>query len=421
MSKEKLIDLDQEQLGLLEAILKRHIPDKTVWAYGSRVTWKAGETSDLDLAIFGCDSMEIYDLKEALEESDLLISVDVVDWENIPEKFKENIRKKYVILQKKRELGGWREVKLGDVVCFQRGHDLSKSKMELGDIPVAGSNGIIGYHNIATTRAPGLTIGRSGNIGTPKLYKIDFWAHNTTLYSKDFFGNDEVFIFYLLQTLDLSGFNSGSAVPTLNRNYIHELNIKLPPLPEQKAIAEVLSSLDDKIDLLHRQNQTLEDMAQALFREWFVIGVDERWEKKSLSHFGVVICGKTPSKKNHKYFGGKIPFIKIPDMHGKTFVFDVTDTLTEKGKNSQGNKTLPPKSICVSCIATVGLVSMNAFESQTNQQINSIIPEKDEYRYYIYLFYEIIKEFVGSNGKWRYCNHEFKYWKLCQNYGSDCE
>ena len=271
MSKEKLIDLDRDQLDLLHTILKRHIPGKTVWAYGSRVEWKAGETSDLDLAVFSCDPMEIYDLKEAFEESDLLISVDVMDWESIPDDFKENIRKKYVVLQEKPgKPDGWREVKLGDVVRFQRGHDLPKSKMKKGDVPVAGSNGIIGYHNTATTRAPGITVGRSGNIGAAKLYKTDFWAHNTTLYVKDFFGNDEVFIFYLLQTLDLSGFNSGSAVPTLNRNYIHELDISVPQLHEQKAIAEVLSSLDEKIDLLHRQNGTLEDMAQAIFRKWFV-------------------------------------------------------------------------------------------------------------------------------------------------------
>ena len=101
MSKERLIDLDQEQLGLLEKIIKRYIPNRTVWAYGSRVTRKADKISDLDLAVFGCDGSEIYDLKEALKESDLLVSVDVINWESIPESFKENIREKYVVLQEK--------------------------------------------------------------------------------------------------------------------------------------------------------------------------------------------------------------------------------------------------------------------------------------------------------------------------------
>ena len=178
---------------------------------------------------------------------------------------------------------------------------------------------------------------------------------------------------------------STSAYPSLKPSDIESLKILLPPLPEQRAIAGVLSSLDDKIDLLHRQNQTLEALAQTLFRQWFIEEAEEDWEERPLSFFGEIVCGKTPSKKEPELFGGDIPFIKIPDMHGNVFIFSTTDTLSESGKNSQFNKTLPAKSICVSCIATVGLVSMNIVESQTNQQINSIIPNKPEYRYFLFL------------------------------------
>jgi len=186
----------------------------------------------------------------------------------------------------------WRECKLEDACIFQRGHDLPKTDMLSGNIPVAGSNGIIGYHSIATTKGPGITIGRSGNIGTPKFYQTDFWAHNTVLYVKDFKKNNEKFIFYFLHIFDFAGFNAGSAVPTLNRNHIHEIPILLPPLPEQKAIAAVLSSLDDKIDLLHRQNKTLEAMAETLFRQWFVEEADEGWEEVTLGDFFPVQTGK---------------------------------------------------------------------------------------------------------------------------------
>ncbi|NOY57352.1 MAG: restriction endonuclease subunit S, partial [Calditrichaeota bacterium] len=156
----------------------------------------------------------------------------------------------------------WKKCKLGDAITLQRGHDLPKSKMKSGNIPVAGSNGIIGYHNKATTKGPGITIGRSGNLGIAYFYKQDFWAHNTTLYVKDFKGNDELFIYYLLKNFNFKQYNVGSAVPTLNRNHIHPIDIIIPPLPEQKAIAAVLSSLDDKIDLLHRQNKTMEVLAE---------------------------------------------------------------------------------------------------------------------------------------------------------------
>jgi type I restriction enzyme S subunit len=182
----------------------------------------------------------------------------------------------------------------------------------------------------------------------------------------------------------------------INLTVLKSLPVPIPPLSEQRAIASVLSSLDDKIDLLHRQNKTLEAMAETLFRQWFVEEVDEEWEEKPLSFYGTIICGKTPSKKVQSYFNGDIPFIKIPDMHGNVFLFDTIDSLTEEGKRSQTNKTLPPKSICVSCIATVGLVSLNAKESQTNQQINSIIPNEDYYRYYLYLTMRSLYDLLHS-------------------------
>ena len=202
---------------------------------------------------------------------------------------------------------------------------------------------------------------------------------------------DHLFLFYFFKSRigqhELLQNESQVGVPSISSplTSLKSVTILLPPLPEQRAIASVLSSLDDKIDLLHRQNKTLEAMAETLFRQWFVEEADEGWEEKPLSFYGNIICGKTPSKKVKSYFNGDIPFIKIPDMHGNVFLFDTSDSLTEAGKQSQLNKTLPQKSICVSCIATVGLVSLNAKESQTNQQINSMVPDEDYYRYYLYL------------------------------------
>lgn len=177
----------------------------------------------------------------------------------------------------------------------------------------------------------------------------------------------------------------GTTIKNVSLKTMREYPFSLPLLPEQRAIAGVLYSLDDKIDLLHRQNDTLEALAQTLFRQWFMEEAEDDWEEKELSFFGDIICGKTPSKKEPEYFDGEIPFIKIPDMHGNVFIFNTSDTLSETGKKSQTNKSLPAMSICVSCIATVGLVSINIVESQTNQQINSIIPSKDEYRYFLFL------------------------------------
>ena len=169
-----------------------------------------------------------------------------------------------------KEMSEWKEYKLGDVITFQRGHDLPKAKMISGNYAVAGSNGIIGYHNNYTTKGPGVTIGRSGNIGTPYYYYQDFWAHNTVLYIIDFKFSHPKFIYYFLKTFDFFILNAGSAVPTLNRNHIHEIKVKVPEKFEQLQITSILEILDDKIDLLHRQNKTLEQLAKTLFRQWFV-------------------------------------------------------------------------------------------------------------------------------------------------------
>lgn len=115
-----------------------------------------------------------------------------------------------------------------------------------------------------------------------------------------------------------------------------------------------------------------------------------------MSDFGNIICGKTPSKKVDEYYNGNIPFIKIPDMHGNIFVFKTNEYLSKLGSQTQINKFIPKKSICISCIATVGVVSMNAFKSHTNQQINSIVPKKEHYRYFLYLYMKNLYDYLQS-------------------------
>ena len=167
-------------------------------------------------------------------------------------------------------MGEWKEYRLGNILNFRRGHDLPKTQMQAGRIPVAGSNGIIGYHNIATPISPCITIGRSGNIGIPNIYD-NCWAHNTVLYVDDFKGNYPLYLYYLLKILPISSFGGGSAVPTLNRNHIHPLLVKhTTNISTQIKIASILKSLDDKIENNKRINENLEQQAQALFKSWFI-------------------------------------------------------------------------------------------------------------------------------------------------------
>ncbi len=164
----------------------------------------------------------------------------------------------------------WKEVRLGDVLNLRRGYDLPHSEMKGGKIPVAGSNGVIGTHNIATSIEPCITVGRSGSAGSTFIYDRA-WAHNTTLYIDDFKGNEPKYLYYLLLSLPLKKMAGGSAVPSLNRNHIHPLKINFPvALETQRRIASILSSLDDKIAINRRICENLEAQAQALFKHWFI-------------------------------------------------------------------------------------------------------------------------------------------------------
>lgn len=160
---------------------------------------------------------------------------------------------------------------LGDLIEFQRGYDLPKAEIKKGPYPVRSSNGLLGYHNEFKVNGPGITIGRSGTVGIPHLIKENFYAHNTTLFIKDFKGNNVEYIFYLLKHLNLGDRKSGTGVPTMNRNHLHPLTIlAYKDLANQKKIAKVLSDLDAKIEVNNKINTELESMAKLIYDYWFV-------------------------------------------------------------------------------------------------------------------------------------------------------
>ena len=160
---------------------------------------------------------------------------------------------------------------LGDLVEFQRGYDLPKSKFVEGKYPVQSSNGILGYHNEYKVEGPGITIGRSGTVGNPHLIRENFFPHNTSLFVKEFKGNDIEYIYYLLQYLDLGNQKSGSGVPTMNRNHLHPIKIRAyrDKTCQQRTI-KILSLIDKKIQINNQINQELEVMTKTLYDYWFV-------------------------------------------------------------------------------------------------------------------------------------------------------
>ncbi len=164
----------------------------------------------------------------------------------------------------------WSNGKLGDYIELKRGYDLPKAKRFAGTVPLVSSSGVSDQHDVAMVKGPGVVTGRYGTIGQVFYVESDFWPLNTTLYVRDFKGNDPKFIHYFLKTLDFLAYSDKAAVPGVNRNHLHEAVVIVPPLHAQREIGIFLSALDDRISLLRETNATLEAIAQALFKSWLV-------------------------------------------------------------------------------------------------------------------------------------------------------
>ena len=240
--------------------------------------------------------------------------------------------------------------------------------------------------------------------------------------------SDKTFVDYTSKTS-----KEGAKMPRGDKNAIIRFPISLPDISEQKNIGSILVALDKKIQSNQRINKTLEDIGKAIFKSWFVdfdpvrakiercstglpdeistlfpsemlnseIGeIPQGWDNVKISDLGDVVCGKTPSTKNPLNFGGDFPFITIPDMRRGLVNTNSERKISQLGANSLKGKMLPAGSICVSCIATPGLVTLTTKDSFTNQQINSIIPKSKnacEYLLFAMLnFGETIKSAGGG-------------------------
>jgi type I restriction enzyme S subunit len=201
-------------------------------------------------------------------------------------------------------------IALNNLIILQRGFDLPEIERVTGNIPVVASTGIIGSHNIAKVKGPGVVIGRSGSIGGGQYVAGDFWPLNTTLWVKDFKEHNPRFIYYVLKNIDFSRFNFGTGVPTLNRNHIANIKVLAFDKSQEEKISDILSKYDDLIENNRRRIELLERSARLLYKEWFVRlrfpghehtpiidGIPEGWENTKITNLCYVIDGTHDSPK----------------------------------------------------------------------------------------------------------------------------
>ena len=415
-SETPLIDIRPDHWAIVHAILQKHVPHYEVWAFGSRATWKAKEFSDLDLAIISDKPLSLdvsASLSEDLSESDLPWKVDVVDWASTSASFRTIIERDKVVLQEaKRELGmvnEWKSSTVGEFCPFIYGKALPERSRILGMFPVISSAGVSGSHNEPLVTTAGIVIGRKGTVGSVTLSKSAFWPIDTAFYIADEPQRDLRFTYYLLKTLGLHHMNSDSAVPGLNRDNVHALKIFVPGLQEQRAIAHILGTLDDKIELNSKQNETLESMARTMFNAWFVdfepvrAKMEGRWQRgQSLpglpahlydlfpdrlvesergeipegwrhSTIGeeVTVCGgSTPSTKEPEFWEGGQHYWATPkDLSALNFpvLLDTDRKITDAGLTKISSGLMPAGTVLLSSRAPIGYLAVAEVPIAINQ------------------------------------------------------
>jgi len=215
-------------------------------------------------------------------------------------------------------------------------------------------------------------------------------------------GIDQTFLFYFLANWDFvnlaDGGEGGTRMPRADWNFLKTTKWQLPSLPEQKAIASILSSLDDKIDLLHRQNATLEKLAETLFRQWFVEEAKEEWEEGTLDEILTVKGGTTPSTATKEYWDGNIHWTSPRDVTNLNgiFLFDTERKITEAGLRQIGSGLLPKGVLLMSSRAPVGVLAFAEIPVAINQGYIAIIDDKGFSKEFIYLWLKENMETVQS-------------------------
>ncbi|MDE0099205.1 MAG: restriction endonuclease subunit S, partial [Truepera sp.] len=279
------LDLPHRYRQHLETLLRKHLPTVEVWAYGSRVKGQSHDGSDLDLVLRSPDLQPIpadslASFSEALQESPIPFLIAAHDWARLPESCHPEIEREHVVLvaadgrpldQQNSGMGGkWRELCWGDLATLEYGRALRGHNSRTGPIRVFGTNGPIGWHDEALCSYPSVVIGRKGAYRGVHYSAEPFFVIDTAFYLKPKVELDTRWAYYQLLTQDINGLDSGSAIPSTRREDFYNLPVQVPPLSEQRTIAQILGTLDDKIELNRQLNETLEELARAIFKDWFV-------------------------------------------------------------------------------------------------------------------------------------------------------
>jgi type I restriction enzyme S subunit len=298
------------------------------------------------------------------------------------------------------------QLKLGEVITLKRGYDLPNTKRISGDYPIVSSSGISDFHNVFKVKGPGVVTGRYGTIGQVYYVTNDFWPLNTTLYVEDFKDNNPRFISYFLKTLDFNSFAAKSAVPGINRNDLHLADVRIPDVFTQMKISRFLDAYDNLIENNNLRISILEEMAQRLYREWFVHfrfpghenvkiveaehgKIPEGWRSGIVSDIcDKIFSGGTPTTTVDEYWNGDLPWLSSGETRNSVIV-TTEKTITEQGVFNSSTRKANKEDIVIASAGqgkTRGQTSLLLIDTYINQ---SVIALRGKPKYSEYLFINI--------------------------------
>ncbi len=315
----------------------------------------------------------------------------------------------------------WKEDILGNVLEVKYGKD--HKKLAEGQYPVYGSGGLMRYVDSKLYDGPSILIPRKGTLNNIMFVESPFWTVDTMFWT--IINTDKIdpkFLFYSICKRDFASMNVGSAVPSMTVRILNDIQISYPKnLDDQRRIASILSSLDRKIELNNKINADLEEMAQAIFKNWFVdfepfkdgkfvdseLGmIPEGWKVGGLDEIADVVGGSTPSKAKPEYYTQKgIAWLTPKDLSNHPAVYTSRGEIdiTEEGYNSTSTKLMPKGTILFTSRAPIGYISIAQNDICTNQGFKSLVPKKAGtcflYCFLKYVTPEIENKSTGSTFK----------------------
>jgi type I restriction enzyme S subunit len=424
---------DKYRQAIIDILSQCEQVEKVV-LFGSRAMGTFTITSDVDIVLFG-DKLTLTDqgnLAEQIEELTMPQSADLLLYRTIESKELLKHIREYGMQwwpEKNEQMGlamenNWRESTWGEEISLEYGKRLQGYKDGIGNYRVYGSNGPVGWTKKSLAPGLGVILGRKGANRGVEFSKDPFFVIDTAYYVKPKTELDMRWLYYAIKHYDLGEINDGSPIPSTTRAAVYVSKLQVPSITEQRAIAHILGSLDDKIELNRRMNETLEAMAQALFKSWFVdfdpvidnalaagneipeelkeradireaLGdarkplpeeiqnlfpsefehteemgwIPKGWRVVTLDDLVDLIGGGTPKTSNEDYWNGSIPWFSVVDAPNTrdVFVIDTEKHVTELGVEKSSTKILPIGTTIISARGTVGKCAMVGESMAMNQ------------------------------------------------------